>query len=322
VTENGRARVVVADDHPAVLATITSILTPAFDVVAAAANGAGAIDATAQLHPDVVVLDIEMPGLDGFQTAARIRASGSGARVVFLSNHTGDDFVLAGISRGGSAFVPKVRMDRDLVDAIDLALSGRSFVPAASVLPRWSRPPGRQHDLQLYASDAFLIDAVMAFYETALEVGDSIIAIATPPHLEALDQQFRRRGFDPDALVASGRYSISDSTAALESILRDGMPDRERFAAEIEPLLARALPAATSAPPHVSVYGEIAPLLCARGEFEAMIRLEQIADEFAASHPMSVLCGYSVECLGSDSSRIAADVCAEHSTIVPPHPRH
>ncbi len=71
-----RGRVVVADDHPRLLTTAISILAQAFDVVASVSDGAAAIDAALRLDPDVVVLDVAMPGLDGFQTAARIRAFG------------------------------------------------------------------------------------------------------------------------------------------------------------------------------------------------------------------------------------------------------
>jgi DNA-binding NarL/FixJ family response regulator len=139
----------VADDHPLVLDVIGSILRPAFDVVAAVNDGAAAIDATLRLDPDVVVLDVEMPKLDGFRTAARLRAAGSAARIVFLSNHAGDDFVLAGMSRGAAAFVAKARMDRDLNAAVGHALAGRAFVPSAAVLRRWDRPAGCRHDLQI-----------------------------------------------------------------------------------------------------------------------------------------------------------------------------
>src|SRR5437016_427343 len=91
---SGSSRVVVADDHSEMRDVVTSTLAKAFDVVMSVADGLSAVDAAVRLRPDAVVLDIEMPGLDGFQTAMRIRASGSNARIVFLSNHVGDDFVL------------------------------------------------------------------------------------------------------------------------------------------------------------------------------------------------------------------------------------
>src|SRR5262245_33095910 len=194
-----RRRAVMADDHPLVLDAVTAILTPTFDVVAAVTTGEAAVDASMRLRPDVVVLDISMPGLDGFQTASRLKTAGCNARIVFLSNYAGDDFVLAGMSSGASAFVVKPRVHLDLVAAIDHVLAGRGFVPSCGVLPRWSRPAGRRHDLQTYSSDAFLIDAVMTFFDTALEAGDAIVAIMTGPHRRALHAKFSARGLDVEA---------------------------------------------------------------------------------------------------------------------------
>jgi DNA-binding NarL/FixJ family response regulator len=312
-----RPRVIVADDHPEMRGAVTSTLIRSFDVVASAPDGAGAIEAVARLRPDAVVLDIEMPGLDGFQTAARIRATGSDARIVFLSNHVGDDFVLAGVSRGASAFVAKTCMDRDLIAAVGHALAGRAFVPSAAVLPRWRRPGGSRHDLQIYATDALLIDAVMAFFDTALHAGDSILAIVSEPHRQALEAQFAARRVDVATLERAGRYTVGDAPRALEAVLLDGVPDAALFAAVLDPLVARGLAAATGAVRHVTMYGEIAPILCGNGDFGAMDRLEQIADEYAAARSLSILCGYSTDCLGSESSELAARVCARHSTIVP-----
>jgi CheY-like chemotaxis protein len=314
---SGLPRVVVADDHSEIRDVVTSTLAKAFDVVKSVADGASAVDAAVRLRPDAVVLDIEMPGLDGFQAATRIRASGSNARIVFLSNHVGDDFVLAAVSRGASAFVAKTRMERDLIQAVGHALAGRTFIPSAGVLPRWRRRGGCRHDLQIYAADAHLIDAVMCFFEGALDAGDSIVAIVSQAHRQALDAQFAARGLDIAALLRAGRYTVGDAASALDDIRFEGVPDAALFAAAVDPMIERALAAATGPVPHVTMFGEIAPILCANGEFDAMIRLEQIADEYAASRPLSVLCGYSTQCLGGDASDLSLSVCARHSTIVP-----
>src|SRR4029453_9550956 len=95
-----RLRAVVADDHPRMLEAAEAALSLQFEVVAAVSSGEAAIEAASRLDPDVVVLDISMPGLDGFQTASRIKTSGSEARIVFFSNYAGDDFVLEGLTRG------------------------------------------------------------------------------------------------------------------------------------------------------------------------------------------------------------------------------
>lgn len=287
-----------------------------FEVVAAVSSGEAAIEAASRLDPDVVVLDISMPGLDGFQTASRIKTSGSEARIVFLSNYAGDDFVLEGLTRGASAFVSKSRMALDLVEAIGHAEAGRMFVPSAAVLPRWRRPAGRRHDLHFYATDAFAVATWMEFVSSALDAGDSVISIVSDPQQRALDAQFKARGLDLATLVAAGRYSAMNSSAALEAILRDGTPDEDLWASALDPLVERALAASTGSPRHVAIFGGIAPILCARKDFDAALRIERIADAYTASRPVSILCAYSTDCLQDDGSDLATRVCAEHTAIV------
>ena len=315
-----RGRVVVVDDHPRVLEVAGAILRRKYDVVGTATTGRGAVDSSLRLDPDVIVLDIAMPGLDGFQAAAQIRKAGSNARIVFLSNYAGEEYVLASVSQGASAFVAKSRMELDLLAAVDHARAGRTFIPHAGVLPRWRPRSGRPHDLQLYATDAFLVDAVMTFFDNALEAGDSIIAVATEPHRHAFETQFRARGLDVDELIASGRYFTADAATALEAVLLDGMPDRDLFITLLDAMMEHAFPAATGSPPRVTMFGEIAPILCASGKFDAMLRLEQFADEAAASRPLSILCGYPTECLSDNASDLMASVCGTHATIVPSDP--
>jgi DNA-binding NarL/FixJ family response regulator len=311
-------RVVVADDHQELGKAATGLLAPTCDVVATVRDGASAIAATSEFKPDVVVLDIAMPGLDGFQTASRIQASGSPARIVFLSNFAGDDFVLAGVTRGASGFVSKSEMHRDLAEAVSHVAEGRWFVPSASVLPQWRRAAGHRHDLLPYATDEHLVNAVTGFVDSALEAGDSIVAVVSPRHRQALDAEFERRGVDVAALTGSGRYTAVGSSMALESILAGGVPDAGLFAAAMEPLVQRGLSAATGSSAHVTVFGEIAPLLGARGDVDAMLALEQIASEYTATRPVSILCCYSTGRF--EDAAMHAGICGHHSTVVSASP--
>jgi hypothetical protein len=87
----------------------------------------------------------------------------------------------------------------------------------------------------------------------------------------------------------------------------------------MDPLVERSLAAASGSTPHVSFFGEVAPILCGRGDIDGMQRLEQIAHEFAATRPMSILCGYSTTLFedGPDGPTRLASVAAAHSTFVP-----
>jgi len=309
-----RPRVVIADDHPLFLETATTFLSPTFDVVAAVPNGEAAIAAAASLDPDIVVLDIAMPGLDGFQTASAILAHQPRRRIAFLSAHAEDDYVLEGLNRGASAFIAKPRMRQDLVAALTYAHAGQFCVPSASVLARWRRPAGQNHDLQLYGTDRSLVDAVANFFGEALEAGDSVIAIARRDHLDDLEHRLKVRRVDAAALSGSGRYWPVDIDVALDVVVLDGQADESRFVAMLDPIIEIARQAGGCAR-HVSVFGEMAPTLCDRNQEDVAIALEAIADRYATSRDLSVLCGYAADAI-SRSPNLSAHICAAHGAIV------
>ena len=113
-----RMRVLLADDHPAVLTMARRLLEPEFDVVADVSDGASAFESTLDLEPDVVVLDISMPAMDGFEVARRIARSRSAARVVFLSVHDDGGFRREAEACGGRGYVAKACMRTDLAAAV------------------------------------------------------------------------------------------------------------------------------------------------------------------------------------------------------------
>ena len=124
-----RARVLLADDHRAVLEAEIALLSPDFDVVAAVADGAALVSEARRLHPDLVVTDITMPILGGIDALHELRASGSTAIFVFLTVHTEKEFVEACIEAGALGYVKKSDMNDHLVPAIETAFAGRPYLP-------------------------------------------------------------------------------------------------------------------------------------------------------------------------------------------------
>src|SRR5262245_24683498 len=123
-----RARLVIADDHAPMVAAVERLLADEFEVVGTAGDGPVALRAAARLDPDVVVLDISMPDLDGIEVARRLKAAGSRAKVVLLTVHDDPDLVRAALAAGALGYVLKSRMPSELVPAIHAALSDRIFV--------------------------------------------------------------------------------------------------------------------------------------------------------------------------------------------------
>jgi DNA-binding NarL/FixJ family response regulator len=128
---NGRPRVFVADDHRAMLDTLVRLLSGEFDVVAAVTDGLSAVTEAAQLEPDLLVLDIAMPGLNGIAAAARLKERGSTAKVVFVTNLRDREFVEESLMLGDVGFVVKDRLVADLLPAVRRVLAGESFVSSS-----------------------------------------------------------------------------------------------------------------------------------------------------------------------------------------------
>src|SRR4029453_4767241 len=113
-TTSSEPRVLLVDDNDAMLARAASALTPGCLVVGAAKEGQAALEAAGALHPDVIVLDISMPGMTGREIACHSRRAGSTAALVFLTVHDEDEIVSAARAAGGIGYVVKSRLASDL----------------------------------------------------------------------------------------------------------------------------------------------------------------------------------------------------------------
>jgi len=125
-----RPRILLVDDIPEIIQYCTDLLKKDCEVVGTASSGEAAIKAIAVTAPDVIVLDISMPGLTGIEVAKRLRRTGCPTPIVFLS---ADDLLAgAALNAGGSAYVSKALIDSDLRLAISEVLAGRRFVSRQS----------------------------------------------------------------------------------------------------------------------------------------------------------------------------------------------
>src|SRR5437868_5904894 len=114
-----RIRVLLADDHAVLRAGLRALLSaePDMEVVGEAGDGEETVRQAALLHPDVVVMDIAMPGGGGLQATRAIRAQGLASKVLILTMHAEEQYLLPVIEAGGSGYVLKTGADSDLIEA-------------------------------------------------------------------------------------------------------------------------------------------------------------------------------------------------------------
>ncbi|MEZ4512831.1 MAG: response regulator transcription factor [Chloroflexota bacterium] len=126
-------RVLVADDHHLVRKNVQALLNKEEDitVVATASNGAETVRLTEALVPDIVIMDITMPTLDGIQSVQQIQMLDLPTRVIMLSMHTHRQVVAQALRSGASGYVPKKSVVQDLVTAVRTVNQGSTFISPA-----------------------------------------------------------------------------------------------------------------------------------------------------------------------------------------------
>ena len=127
------ARILLADDHKEIRDKARRCLEAEFNVLDDVCDGRALLDAAARLNPDVCLLDISMPVLNGIEAAMRLKENGSKAKVIFLTVHEDMDFAQAALKTGASGYVIKRQMVSDLPRAVKEALAGRIFISSSVV---------------------------------------------------------------------------------------------------------------------------------------------------------------------------------------------
>jgi DNA-binding NarL/FixJ family response regulator len=132
---NDIIRVVLADDHTVVRAGLKAVLGGAKDiqVVGEVANGSDAVAMTEKLDPDVLVMDLSMPQMDGAEATKTLSAAGTRAKILILTMHSPDEALVPLLESGASGFLQKSAADRELVDAVRAVAHGDTYLqPSAA----------------------------------------------------------------------------------------------------------------------------------------------------------------------------------------------
>jgi DNA-binding NarL/FixJ family response regulator len=311
-------RVLVVDDYEPWRRHVRSAIEgyPRWRVVGEAADGDEAVAAARALEPDLILLDVGLPTVDGIEAARRIRALRPTVAILFLSEHRTWDVAEAALRAGGSGFVVKSDAGPELPVAMNAIADGRRYVSATlaeQVLSPAGRRNGRRHEAVFYSDDASMFEAYAAFASDALDAGDLAIAVATSTRLGEIAGAIAARGVDLDRAVREGRYIGCDVAEVLPTFMSGGRVDDERFFVATKALLMTAARAAARRGARIAAYGDGAATLWHQGRVEDAVRLEHLWDHTTQAFHVDVLCGYRMTASREDEG--VQRVCAAHSAV-------
>lgn len=124
-----RARILIVDDHEIFRRGLRSLLEsrPEFEILGEAGDGLQAIEKASELKPDLIVMDVSMPQLDGLQATRQIRKKLPQTKILILSQHDTSHMLAAALEAGANGYVTKSQVSRCLLSALDAVSNGRSF---------------------------------------------------------------------------------------------------------------------------------------------------------------------------------------------------
>ena len=307
------------------------------EIVDVAVDGLEAVQKAEQLQPDLILLDIGLPTLNGIEVARRIRTLSPNSKILFVSQESSAEVVEEALRLGAWGYLLKSDAVRELLLAVDAVLGGEQFVGSRlgphvitscddehptqpfrsdqpSPLPLQKAEARRVHEVASYRDDLSFVGGLTRFIETALKMGNPVIVIATEAHRSSIQYKLQTRGWDIAGATQAGTYISLDAGETLSTFMVSDWPDSTKFMKVAGDLIVQAAKAAKGAHPRVAACGECAPILCAQGKAEAAIQLEHLWDSVARSHDVDILCGYTLADLRrSENSHIFARICAEHS---------
>lgn len=121
-------RILLADDHPLMLEDIRATLAPHYEIIEAVADGRALVEAALRLRPDLIVVDITMPLLNGIDAAVEIKKSLPSMKLIFVTMHASTAYIQSVFDAGGTGYILKSGIREELLEAAQSVLNGRIYV--------------------------------------------------------------------------------------------------------------------------------------------------------------------------------------------------
>ncbi len=313
-------RVLIVEDFQPFRQFLTSILQqrPEFQIISEVSNGLEAVARAEELQPDLILLDIGLPGTNGIEAARRIRRLSAKPKILFVSQESSPDVVREAFASGAMGYVVKTDATVELISAIDALLRGEKFVGKRFTGQSFAvNPPVHRHQAHFYSDEARFVHGCARCVAAALNAGNAAIFVGTEPHRDKVLAQMHAQGVNVGAAIKEGRYVSLDAAETLATFMSAGQPDRDQFLKLAGNLITSVAKTVKGDPSRIVACGECAPLLWAQGETEAAIRLEQLWNEVGHAYHIEIQCGFLLTAFQRDEHVAVFDrICAEHSCVV------
>jgi hypothetical protein len=176
----------------------------------------------------------------------------------------------------------------------------------------WGEIADCQHVIQVYENDEVLIDTLMGFVVTGINVDDCCIIIATGNHLRTLDDHLEAHGFDVATLLAEGKYMPVNAEKLLSQFVINGFPNKELYTQSGAEIMTRARETKRM----IRMFGETSPLLWAMGHKATALEMEHLANELCETESVCVFCAYSKDIFNEGTTSFIDHICSEHSKMI------
>jgi DNA-binding NarL/FixJ family response regulator len=317
-------RILIVDDFEPWRRFVSSALQKVdSQILFEASDGLEAVYKAEDLRPDLILLDIGLPMLNGIKAARRIRALSPDSRILFLSEENSPEIAEAALEAGGVGYLVKSDAGRELLPAVKALSKGGRYLGArlagqAFFAAPENNPSEEQsiHDLQIYSNEEYLLEGFTSFITSGLSAGNAVMVLATEAHRLGLVQKLQTQGFDLDAIIKCRSYISIDAQEALASFMVDDQPDPKKFEDTVRSVVKTASTAPNGAARRVRACGEWAPLLRTQGNSDAALRVEELWDVASHEFGLRTLCGYvSGNLQGQKDQRIFQKICSLHSIV-------
>ncbi len=336
----GLIRVLVVEDYEPFQRFVASILQkqPELQIICYVSDGLEAVQKAEELRPDLILLDIGLPSLNGIEVARQIRKFSPKSKILFLSQESSAEMVQGALGTGAQGYILKSDAKRELLEGVNVVLRGERFVsgrftshdftgtsdPGASPGVRSNVVVGSlqrdlkiaHHEVGFYSDDRSLLDDLTLFIGAALRAGNAAIVVSIESHRDSLLPRLQAYGLDVDAAIEQSRYIALDAADALAMFMHNGVPDPGRFMKVLGDLVATAAKAGKGEQARVAVFGEMGQLLWAQGNAEAAIQVEKLGNLLVKRYDVDILCGYVLKSFQREPERhIHERICAGHSAV-------